>query len=61
MIVEAKKGVVVGCYYHNKPMTIERALEILKNKNDYIVPNSDMDEAIQTAIDFIENKLKEGD
>jgi hypothetical protein len=30
-------------------MTIQRALKILKNKNDYIVPNSDMDEAIQNG------------
>ena len=40
-------------------MKIEKALEILKNKNDYIVPNSDMDEAIQIAIEILENKIKE--
>lgn len=40
-------------------MKIEEALEILKNKNEYIVPNSDMDEAIQIAIEVLENKIKE--
>ena len=40
-------------------MKSEKALEILKNKNDYIVPNSDMDEAIQIAIEILENKIKE--
>ena len=37
-------------------MKIEKALEILKNKNDYIVPNSDMDEAIGFAIKFMEEQ-----
>lgn len=40
-------------------MKIEKALKTLKNKNDYIVPNSDMDEAIQVAIEILENKIKE--
>ena len=38
-------------------MKNEEALEILKNKNEYIVPNSDMDEAIQVAIEVPKNKL----
>lgn len=36
-------------------MTIDKALEILKHKEDYIVPNSDFDEALEVAINFIEN------
>lgn len=39
-------------------MDIKRALEILRNKNDYIVPTSDMDEAIEVAIKELENKDK---
>ena len=35
-------------------MEISRAIEILKNKNDYIVPNSDFDEAIAVAISVME-------
>lgn len=40
-------------------MNIKRALDILKNKNDYIVPNSDFDEAIKVAIELMEEKMKE--
>lgn len=35
-------------------MEISRAIEILKNKSDYIVPNSDFDEAIAVAISVME-------
>lgn len=39
-------------------MEISRAIEILKNKNDYIVPNSDMDEAIAVAISVMEQEIE---
>ena len=39
-------------------MEINKALEILKNKSDYIVPNSDMDEAIEVAIKVMEASIE---
>ena len=39
-------------------MEISRAIEILKNKSDYIVPNSDFDEAIAVAIEVMELESK---
>ena len=39
-------------------MTINRALEILKTKEDYIVPNSDFDEALEVAINFIKKTIE---
>lgn len=39
-------------------MTINRALEILKTKENYIVPNSDFDEALKVAINFIEKTIE---
>lgn len=36
-------------------MDVEKALEILKHREDYVVPNSDMDEAIQVAAEVMEH------
>lgn len=38
-------------------MTIYEALKILKTKEDYIVPNSEFDEALEVAINFIEKTI----
>ena len=37
-------------------MEIKKALEILKNRHEYIVPNSDFDEAMVVAISILEEK-----
>ena len=39
-------------------MEINKALEILKNKHEYIVPNSDIDEAIGVAIEVMEASIQ---
>lgn len=39
-------------------MDIKQALKIIKNKEDYIVPNSDFNEALDVIIDFLENLLE---
>ena len=39
-------------------MEIKKALEILKNRHEYVVPNSDFDEAIGVAIEILEIKEK---
>lgn len=39
-------------------MDIKQAMKILENKSDYLVPNSDIDEALDTLIDYLK-KLNE--
>ena len=39
-------------------MSIEQAMKILENKSDYLVPNSDIDEALDTLIEYLK-KLNE--
>lgn len=39
-------------------MSIGEAMKILENKSDYLVPNSDIDEALDTLIDYLK-KLNE--
>lgn len=39
-------------FYKDK-MSIEQAMKILENKSDYLVPNSDIDEALDTLIDYL--------
>lgn len=34
-------------------MDIKQAMKILENKSDYLVPNSDIDEALDTLIDYL--------
>ena len=34
-------------------MSIKQAMKILDNKSDYLVPNSDIDEALDTLIDYL--------
>lgn len=34
-------------------MSIEQAMKILEHKSDYLVPNSDIDEALDTLIDYL--------
>ena len=34
-------------------MDIKQAMKILDNKSDYLVPNSDIDEALDTLIDYL--------
>lgn len=41
-----------------KSMEIEKAIEKLKSRHEYIVPNSDMDEAIETAIKVMEASIE---
>ena len=38
---------------HKDKMSIEQAMKILENKSDYLVPNSDIDEALDTLIDYL--------
>ena len=38
-------------------MNIYQAVEILKEKENYIVPKSEFDEAIEVSIKFIENVI----
>lgn len=38
---------------HNNKMSIEQAMKILEHKEDYLVPNSDIDEALDTLIDYL--------
>lgn len=39
-------------------MDIKQALKIIKNKEDYIVPNSDFNEALNVIIDFLDNLVE---
>lgn len=39
-------------------MSIGEAMKILEHKSDYLVPNSDIDEALDTLIDYLK-KLNE--
>ena len=41
-------------------MEIKEAIEILKRRNEWIVPNSDMDEAIETILKYIKGEYKNG-
>ena len=34
-------------------MDIKQAMKILENKSDYLVPNSDIDEALDTLIEYL--------
>ena len=34
-------------------MSIEQAMKILEHKSDYLVPNSDIDEALDTLIEYL--------
>lgn len=34
-------------------MSIGEAMKILEHKSDYLVPNSDIDEALDTLIDYL--------
>ena len=38
-------------------MSIERAINVLKCKENYIVPGTEMDEAINVAIEFLERYI----
>lgn len=38
-------------------MSIERAIDVLKRKENYIVPGTEMDEAINVAIEFLERYI----
>ena len=38
-------------------MNLDQAIETLKRRNEWVVPNSDMDEAIETIVEKIE-KIK---
>ena len=38
-------------------MSIERAIDVLKRKENYIVPGAEMDEAINVAIEFLERYI----
>lgn len=38
---------------HNGKMSIEQAMKILEHKSDYLVPNSDIDEALDTLIEYL--------
>lgn len=38
---------------HKIKMDIKQAMKILENKSDYLVPNSDIDEALDTLIDYL--------
>lgn len=39
-------------------MTIYKALKILKIKENYIVPNSEFDEALEVLINFVERTIE---
>lgn len=39
-------------FYKDK-MSIEQAMKILEHKSDYLVPNSDIDEALDTLIEYL--------
>lgn len=39
-------------FYKDK-MSIEQAMKILEHKEDYLVPNSDIDEALDTLIEYL--------
>lgn len=39
-------------------MDIKQAMKILENKSDYLVPNSDIDEALDTLIDYLKNLMR---
>lgn len=38
-------------------MSIEKAIDVLKRKENYIVPGTEMDEAISVAIEFLERYI----
>ena len=38
---------------HDGKMSIEQAMKILEHKEDYLVPNSDIDEALDTLIEYL--------
>lgn len=38
-------------------MSIERAIDVLKCRENYIVPDTEMDEAINVAIEFLERYI----
>lgn len=38
---------------HKDKMSIEQAMKILEHKEDYLVPNSDIDEALDTLIEYL--------
>lgn len=39
---------------------IQRALEILEKRTDYVLLNSDINNAIEVLIDFVKDKIKRG-
>lgn len=39
-------------------MTIYKALKILETKENYIVPNSEFDEALEISINFIKETIE---
>lgn len=41
-------------------MKLKEAIEILKRRNEWIVPNSDMDEAIETILKYFKGEYKNG-
>lgn len=41
-------------------MEIKEAIKILERRNEWIVPNSDMDEAIETILKYFEGEYKNG-
>ena len=41
-------------------MEIKEAIKILERRNEWIVPNSDMDEAIEIILKYFEGEYKNG-
>lgn len=38
---------------NREKMSLEKAMQILEHKEDYLVPNSDIDEALDTLIEYL--------